>query len=375
MKNLFYILNVLKKIFLKITGLFLILLLSFCQEPYDPENLDNDKNILVVHGGISNEPAPYHVTLFYARDINEGYGEAIGGASVLMRDDLGNQELFMEDSAGYYSTDSLGMQGVPGRKYHLEIILADGSEYKSIPEIMKPPVELSSFYAEIEQRDFIEKDINGNPEINTRNGIQVYLDLHLQSGETEYFKFTNVVIWQTSFQRDIGSLYPIFIDVYKRILHNPDDVPNIKFTLDENGQQVIKKQPIVFLPFKHNYKPCDKCTKFINNGWIVSVNTSRIGKEAYIHFDGIKKQLVSEDRIFDPIPSFIPGNIKSVKDSSEVVLGQFLVSSGKRENKFFFWDEGFLHVESKNINDPGIFETEEVDYTPFEYWIERDPVK
>jgi hypothetical protein len=103
---------------------------------------------LVVDGGITNEPGPYHIKLSRASKVGGDLTQdkTVFAQQVAIFDDQGNSEILSVDENGTYSTSTF--QGVVGRQYFIRINTRDGKTYESVPEIMKPAGTVDSVYFE-----------------------------------------------------------------------------------------------------------------------------------------------------------------------------------------------------------------------------------
>ena len=120
--------------------------------------------LLVVEGAITDYPGPYTIKLSISGDVREKthynpYSKCI----VEIVDDLGNSEILVEVSEGVYKTDSLGIQGIVGRKYKIRISTPDEQLYESQEEVLRKGVGIQSVSAELEHKE-------------GRDGYQFYID-------------------------------------------------------------------------------------------------------------------------------------------------------------------------------------------------------
>ena len=112
--------------------ILIILLLSStaCVDEYWPK-LDKYEDLLVVDGMITNFPGPYTIKLSISSSVDNPMYIPFGGATVIIADHLGNNEILSETDEGTYTTSLSGIQGIIGRKYRIEIETADNKNYKS----------------------------------------------------------------------------------------------------------------------------------------------------------------------------------------------------------------------------------------------------
>jgi hypothetical protein len=106
-------------------------------------NLRNASGKYVIEGNVTNLPGPYQVTIGKTGEVTADYVfQGVGGATVSIRDNVGNGETLLEVQPGVYQTQSL--QGVEGRTYYLSILVG-GSTFTS-SSVMPHQVNLDSLY-------------------------------------------------------------------------------------------------------------------------------------------------------------------------------------------------------------------------------------
>lgn len=361
-----------KKRFL--TYALLALIVLSCQEPYDIEELDNSKSIPVFEGGISDQPGPYTISLSWSKSFNASNwskpNPITNAQSVFIYDDNGGKEKLTSLKNGKYVTSNT-MVGVIGRTYHLYVKLANGFIYESIPTKLLPAKDIDSLYAEPGSYSYSTKNGLGDLIVKTYEGIYVYADIITGTDETSYYKFNNRLIWQTTrlFQ-PVGAIPSTW---YFRKVSNPDNLPNVKASVLYNGNQVVKKHQILFIPYvPDNSNGIDSLnlSAYTNMGWIVLSTTTSISKEMYNYYGDVAKQLKAGSQLFDPIPTQIKGNIICRSDTTQLALGLFEVTTKSTRNKGFYWMPGDDKVKMKNIFDPGPFFDDTSKGAPAPYWFD-----
>lgn len=141
---------------------------------------------LVVDGAITDEPGPYTVKLYLSSSIEEDLDrpEYVTGASVQIKDDLGNTEQLTEASDGIYTTDANGIQGEVGRKYQVLITTTDGNQYES-------SLAALTSAGEIETLDFTfeENVINPDDLSEPQDAVIVWIDARGTAGNPNLFRW------------------------------------------------------------------------------------------------------------------------------------------------------------------------------------------
>ena len=326
----------------------LFLFISSCQEIYNPENLDSSKRIVVINGIITNKIEPYRVSIFYANAFNNNSKEPITGAKVYIKDDEDNSKLLKDFGNGNYYSDTAEIIGTIGRKYFIHVELSDGSVYESIPEIMYAPPQVDSMYAEIGKHDQVEYDSYGDIVITPYKGLDVKIDFN--STTKGYYRVSSNVITQKSHieSTSFGS-----VDVFCWYNSNLNDFPDVVSALPDGLKYVVRDHDMGFLALVNGTD-----TRIVNRvtyspeqiaGWVVSTTVSTISADAYSYYQSVANQLEAANRIFDPVPSQIVGNIHCINNPSKIVLGLFEVSSNVLVNEAFSWNDGSKIYHKKNL--------------------------
>jgi hypothetical protein len=103
-----------------ITGLFL---LASCTKVINLKVKDADRRY-VVEGNVTNLPGPYTVIVSQTTKFNDPFSfQGVGGATISIKDDAGNNETLLEVQPGIYQTAAL--TGVEGRTYELRITVGE----------------------------------------------------------------------------------------------------------------------------------------------------------------------------------------------------------------------------------------------------------
>ncbi|WP_187696518.1 DUF4249 family protein [Xanthovirga aplysinae] len=98
---------------------------------------------LVVNGGITNLPGPHIIELSRPLQYDDGIVSKSYklSAKIHLEDDLGNRILLEPYKTNYYATPK-DFRGKIGRTYTLNIKLADGRKYSSLPQKLEPSMDL-----------------------------------------------------------------------------------------------------------------------------------------------------------------------------------------------------------------------------------------
>ncbi len=311
---------------MKLKSLIIILVfLSFvhsCIDPIDFSKGDDSMN-LVVDGLITNEPGPYvvHLTKSSEYSSHRNINDVVKGAIVIISDDLGNSEILTETYIpGIYKTDPMGIRGISGRYYKIEIETPEGKQYESDYELLSAVPKIDSIYYERRQH----QELDDNNIVQTFEGFQIYIDTKDPENVENYYMWswdgTHEVHTQPWDYMDGRTPAPKDCCATCWVTENPGhiDVSDDEFS---DGNQ-INKRPVTFVKIKDNGGG-----RHFRGKYYIEVKQLSLTKEAYGYWSSIEEQISSSGSIFEPPPVPIIGNIENVKDYEEPVFGYFGASA------------------------------------------------
>jgi hypothetical protein len=266
-----------------------------CVDPFQTA-IHEEGERYVVEGEITNQNGPFKLqitrTANYSRKL-DGITTYVSGAQAQVCDDEGNCFPYFEVEKGRYQTAVNTIQPEPGKSYHLEISLPDGSRIRSHDEKMLPSPDITEAYFEFD------------PSTLQSDGFQIYVDVNDPAGQRNYYK------WETS------AYYPY--STYCFSVDQERSIDNIASDQNINGN-VLSRKHITAVPFNS--------TTFS----VVEVYQLALTPNAYEFLSAIKKQVQSSGSIFDPPPSFIRGNLYNPDDENDEVLGYFIVAGTSQKD-------------------------------------------
>jgi hypothetical protein len=341
-------------------GCLFILVLASCQEPYSMNDLVGGKKIPVIQGSITNESGPYEVNLLWASSFgSDKAADPIEDATVYIFDDMGNQEPLAMSTSGYYKTTTDDYKGICGRTYTLHVELPNGDIYESTPTKLDTVPMTYSLYGEVGTLEDYTTDSYGNISTEIYKGVHYYVDMASNTTQQQYYYFSIRMITQT-----IIADPPEYVPVYWQTISYLNTIPNIKATIENNNEQIVKEHELGFLRYIR------KGISRIPKGWILLIRIYSVSSEIYNYYQSIMKQLNSDTQIFDPIPSQINGNMKCLSDTTQIVLGVFEVAAKYSKNIGVFWKSGMEDIEQIEL--PIDYEGPSFDVSgsePFDSWI------
>lgn len=295
---------------------FALLLLMSCIDPVDID-LNGQRKHLVVEGYFTNEAKLNYVRLSYSQPHSTPYNEFEENAYVSVTSSEGENYPFMYDKAGYYYPVAGGdARGIPGHTYTLTIAV-DSKLYQSKPVTLKEAIPIDSVHFAVDEQTFA---FYGVREKELYPGYSVLVDYNDPANEKNYLRWSFATQYEVSTQPwdFIDPFYGVpkpkecciqcFLEEKLELLRVSDD----RLT---NGRNV-KNLNVLFLPFEKYLGVKNKLTVYQHS----------ITSEAYEFFRILEQQKESTGTVFDPPPAEVKGNMSSVHNEDEQVIGFFDVS-------------------------------------------------
>jgi hypothetical protein len=327
--------------------LFIIFFLLYtCIDPYTPK-LRGYESLLVVDGLITDENRSYTVVL--SRTISEQHAipEMVSDAKIFITDD-GTKRVDLESKGkGIYKTDSAIFRGVVGKNYILHIITREGDEFESEPCLMETVPDIDSIYF---AKDF--ELVNNDSETN--EGIRIYLDS--KEGDSskcyrwdfeETWKFKIPLPTKAKYMNEYLVLPVTNYNEYCWKSRRSDDILIHQVYAGQSNR--IEKIPVTFIA-------TDKSDRLLLQ-YSILIKQYSISKKEYEFWNNLSKVNENGGDIFAAIPYPVVGNIHSISNPEEKVLGYFRVSAIKQRRKEIPFSEivpldlPFYHYPCNRIED------------------------
>ncbi len=316
---------------------------NHCISPVD-QDLGQPLNILVVEGFIDDDFGPHEIDVSLLANfgsIAEGGNKRPVEAQVRIFDDLGNsfplrretlirEEIFNADAmtclpglsnqefTTNYMTSST-FRGVAGRSYGLEVILTNGTVYRSNMQLLPQSPQLDSVFVEFSRRP-------SENDLQDRTGVDVFAIWEDDATANNFHFF------------DIEGTYkietPDRTDGLTCCLYNPLDggatscwviesiIEGIEGPLSDrltNGQRLIQRAGFVEddgRRFSSSEVPPDR-------QYHLEVSLYSMNQAAFDFLNNIEILSEIDGEIFDPPPVGARGNIINIADPNEQVVGFF----------------------------------------------------
>lgn len=268
--------------------------------------------LLVVNGGVSNLDEEHVVYL--SRTV--GYGvppNPVSLAQVSLHDSNTASWNFFEVSPGkYILPKGVFIAGI-GSTYFLKILLQNGEEYQSDPEMILPPIH----------PDRVSWDVGREP-LKSKDGytysvdaVQLFIHTPLiAAGKETYLKW----VTQSAFQFTTLPDCSPFRTVYTCYFNNPINPGNLYLY---SNQEINASQ---LQGFKIGYEAIEPNYRFMETHYF-SVYQYRISEQAFDYYRKLDLVANQNGSIFDAIPASVQSNVYNIHNASERVLGYFQSAS------------------------------------------------
>ncbi|MCW5909475.1 MAG: DUF4249 domain-containing protein [Cyclobacteriaceae bacterium] len=289
--------------------LFLISL-SACIDPYTHPEIAESIPLLVVDGFI-NPSETSKISLSYSQNLNLARfsGPAYeAGAEVWIEDEQGNKFSLPGDNLGnYYLAPNSINTSTP--TFRLKIRLADQKEYESefVPVLVSPAIDSVTWGL-----------------TNTRE-VEVKVSTHSLNNESGYYRWTFDETWE------------YFTPFHSSLVLNPSTLrPDMR---EDNLSRCWRKDYSTNISIESTARFSEnKVSEFaihriklhserVRTKYSMLVKQQALTADAYNYWKQVKKTNEDLGTIFGPLPTEVIGNIRSISNPGERVIGFFSVSS------------------------------------------------
>jgi hypothetical protein len=291
---------------------FCWLFLCACETEVTDFKTQNLSSAIVVSGEMSSLAGPYTVRLNYTSayspfDVTEFQGQVIPGADVKILDETGASISLREIQKGVYQTPA-SFVGQVGKKYKVRILTINGKLIESTLDELKAPLPLSTFSYAFKNAEKVE-----NMRFDLRASLQ-----DIKGSEDFYFiKRQDFIQFLTTCPEPPPPPAPVPVCDCKcwQAPQNTQPILISDFLLD--GTSI----PLALKPV--DYQDLTDV--------VVQLNVYTVSKEAYMFWKRQEEQRTLGGGLFDKVPAQIIGNLQSVNDPGQQVVGYFLVGGLHRQ--------------------------------------------
>ncbi len=308
-----------------------------CVEPYEAAT-QVFENSLIVEATLTNEHKIQKVLLSRTYRLEEDEAVLVSNAVVKVVDDLQNEYVFQEASAGIYLS-TLPFAAVSERTYQLKIITDTGNYESFSTKLTTESSDLNIQALKTTNEDGIE-------------GVQITANSFTPSGNAKYYRFEYeetykvVAPYWTPLDAFGVSPFPTLPgpvpshEVYTLPRTQEEetcyrtDYSTIILQEETNkfAEDKVQNYPVLFLP---------KTAFPITHRYSILVRQYVQSFEAYSFYKTLNQFSNQESLLSQNQPGFISGNLYAVGNSEEKVIGYFAVSSALTKRIFFNFEDFF----------------------------------
>lgn len=297
-----------------------------CIEPYDIKTTTTFESALVIEATITNEFKYQEINLSKTFQLEDNGPLAESGANVKIVDDGQNTYNFREISPGKYVSYT-EFKALPNKNYQLQIITSDGKSYSTTPTPLTNSTQIDNLYASKEIDDLgFEK-------------ISIFVDSFDPTGNSKYYRY--------EYEETYKIIAPKWSEYDLVVTSNvpPFRIEKVFKTREERvcykteySNSIIQNETIGFSEdrvFKFPVRVLSKDNAIISHRYSILVKQYVQSLDAFTFYKTLKKLSGSESLFSQNQPGFFNGNVFSVDDPNEKVIGFFEVSSVSSKRMYF----------------------------------------
>ncbi len=296
-----------------------------CTETY-PLLTNTYEEALVVETTITNELKNQEIKLVKTAKFEDESYLPESGAEVYITDNSGHRYDFEDQSDRYVST--VAFQAAPGIQYQLHINTKDGRSFESSAETLTPINPMQSVTAEIET-------------IDTERGVTIRARSFDPDNKSKFYRY--------EYEETYKVVTPKWVDT-KAILNANGGVIFVPNSPDTKVCYGSKKSSTLLLTDTNGLSE-DKINylvRFISDqDYIITTRYSILVRQyvenlaAYNYYSTLKKMSGNENILSPKQPGIVLGNIRSIKNSGDKIIGYFDVASVSTERIYFNYADLF----------------------------------
>ena len=287
-------------------------------------------DLLVVEGVFTDQNVSHEIRLSRTAEIDAGEFTPEENAIVTIIGSEGLNLQFFESSPGRYETGAVPFRGIIGSTYKLLIELADGSTYESDSVLMRATPAIESIVAEFTRASedlTLEED-----------AIKIFARTGDPTGNTRFYRWE----WEDTFEINTP-LASDFEWVEGSTVIRREFPTDRCWSSDSSANILIKstqnlEEDIVF-------RQLVRSIPAISEAWRVKysilLRQFSLSESGFLFWEQLEKINEGQGTLFDQQPAAVVGNVRSITNPDEVVLGYFDAVQ-VREMRAFYTPEDFL---------------------------------
>lgn len=312
--------------------MLLFLALTGCTEQYVLQT-NTFESAIVVEATITNEFKKQRIKITRTYRLEENYPTNVTDAEVSVTDSDGKEYVFEEAAGSYVSISEFA--AIPGKTYRLNIVTNDGKTYNSTAESLTTINPIEAIVPKVQTK-------------NGTRGVFIYVNSQDPQNTSKYYRYeyeeTYKIIapkWNSDKAITVPGETP---SDHREIVLQPrgSEETRICYSSERsNGiiQTTTSSQnedridfPVRFISEKN---------AIISNRYSILVRQYIQNLASYTFYKTLKEISGSENILSQTQPGFFYGNMKSIDNPNEKVIGFFEVSSVSSKRIFFNYEDLF----------------------------------
>jgi hypothetical protein len=322
----------------KLLFCFLVFALVGCKEKYIPKVNQTATNFLVVDGTINSGSGPTVIRLSRTTKMTDTVRfNPETGATVSVQGNDNTNFALVDNGKGIYSANQLTLNNA--RQYRVHIKTKDGKEY-------------ASDYVEVK----ITPAIDSVSWVRRADGVHIYANSHDAQNKTKYYRWDYEETWE---ERSTVIAKYEYQPANNKVIEIDPNAVNLFYcwktrfstslllgTSAALATDIVTQQPMLEI---------SNASEKLGVRYSILVRQYALTKEGYDFYTLMKKNTEQLGDIFGPLPTEITGNVHSLSDVNEKVIG-FISASTVTEKRIFItesqvpgWDY-LLNCETKIVD-------------------------
>jgi len=314
-------------------------LMHYCVFPFDPD-IEGSQGALVIQGKLTDQEGYQYIEVSRSILLNRPEKTfPVTGCTASIQDELGNVFIAEELQPGQYASWIPAEYLTFGTRYQLIVGTPDGRNYISEYEELLDCPPIDSIIWEKKPLPTTDPDL-------TYNGVQFYVSTDASGGYAKNFRWELEETWEYHSYSEINAFYNGGDDVYDIVVPKADTtqiysgwkedtlyycwnsriVPEIYTYSTQNLNSGLVKK----FPLHHVSNKTDRLTYRYH----LIVRQYSLTTTAHKYWEILEDQSKQSGRLYETQPARITGNIHSVDDPDESVLGLFYATSVQEKSIF-----------------------------------------
>jgi hypothetical protein len=287
--------------------IFLIMIISFsCYDSYQPPGVNSNTSYLVVDAFVNTTDGTAIVKLSHTIPLSSNDTlDQVNAAAVALEDESGNSYVLNFEGDGLYQAKGLDVSSLGKSRL---VISFEGKKYQSdfVAAQNTPPIDTVGWAID-------------------RNYLNINVSTHNAAGSSRFYRWKYTETWEYTSKY----LTPYIVkndsvwvrtkeENMARCWRSENDKKITIYNTAYLSDDVVSNFTVQKIP-SNSIK--------LSSRYTILVQQQTLTKEAYAYWENVKKTTESLGGLYDPLPGAVPGNIHSVTDPSERVIGYFSIGS------------------------------------------------